>query len=1274
MSYIPIKGFEKVQLQPQIQTQSVPSNYISIKGLEKLQPQTQTQPEISPLLKNPISRKAIEYGAEIQEGISNFLKDPLGTLYGTGKALISTPVEAVKNLAQKAAETIVAYQSPGTPLAEKIAKPLETLGASASVVFSPLTAAFQAAEKLPILKPAADIINLPWMAIGKVGEFATDKFVDVLPINKQSKDILRPAFEEAGSLAAQIALGGKVMDLIAKKASPVIEKPEVDKIVEEAKQEAPKVEEQLKTAQTISAQKPEQKPIVPETKPQPAEIPVKSEVKPEETKPFLIKPNKPEVSTPVETTAIPKELEPLAEEARKYKSAEEFVDAAKKRIVYNNLKQRAIDLGPRAELVFGELGKVGEKSIMSDEQATKIAKSQIEPLRTRAHQLGSVDAALTDFYNQVTKGIKEIKPEVKITPEVLRQKEKEALKTEVPKIEIPEPTQPTKSIELTSGLNPNLDKFIEQDFKPVATSIIGKIGGAFRTLKNLFIPTKASEEAVKTASILRTELAKQAREKELLYHKISDARKVFDRYTQEQAIDFIDKIETGQPIEGSENFVKVIREALDDRWEKIQNIKGTDAYIENYFPHLWKDPQKASETLAKYFGKRPLEGTKSFLKQRKIPTVKEGIELGLEPISYNPVDLAMARIADMDKFIMAHNVADAFKKEGLMKFVRFGEKPPEGWVKINDKIGEVYQFSEAEKGFIKRGDYYMPKDAARIINNYLSPGLSGNPIYDVIRKSGNIMTQANLGLSGFHGLFTTNDAIISKFALGLQQLSRGEVKKFIKTSLEAPTYFFRNVIHGNKLLEDYFKENPQMPELVDALIKAGGRVRMDSFYKNGAVESFLKALRSENYLGATVRTPGALIEAVSKPILQELVPRQKLGIFMDLAKDIFEQAKKEEWSDAKTTLRLQEAWDSMDNRLGEMVYDNLFWNKALKDLSMASVRAVGWNLGTLRELGGGLKDIVSIPYKLITGGEIRMTPRMAYTIALPIVVGVEGAILNYLFTGKPPETLLDYYYPKTGRKNPDGTDERISLPSYMKDVFAVGEEGLFKVASNKLNPIFGTIIDMLQNKDYYGTEIRNTNDPLVKQIAQEFQFLVSQFEPFSIQNAIRGQSPLAKYGSLVGLTVAPSYITKTPLEKKIMGMYEYRFGKETQTKGQKERQDFLNQIRKAYTAGDKETANKLLQEAEQKGYFTTKAVESKFVGDSDLPLGVRMFRRLPSEDQEKLLKDMNLAELNQYAWYASEEVKSKLSSLSENTKQFVEMVNNGEIKKPIWKAGKIINQ
>jgi hypothetical protein len=39
-----------------------------------------------------------------------------------------------------------------------------------------------------------------------------------------------------------------------------------------------------------------------------------------------------------------------------------------------------------------------------------------------------------------------------------------------------------------------------------------------------------------------------------------------------------------------------------------------------------------------------------------------------------------------------------------------------------------------------------------------------------------------------------------------------------------------------------------------------------------------------------------------------------------------------------------------------MVYDNLFWNKAGKDIAFLCVRSVGWNLGTFRELGGAVFD------------------------------------------------------------------------------------------------------------------------------------------------------------------------------------------------------------------------------------------------------------------------------------------------------------------------------
>jgi hypothetical protein len=54
--------------------------------------------------------------------------------------------------------------------------------------------------------------------------------------------------------------------------------------------------------------------------------------------------------------------------------------------------------------------------------------------------------------------------------------------------------------------------------------------------------------------------------------------------------------------------------------------------------------------------------------------------------------------------------------------------------------------------------------------------------------------------------------------------------------------------------------------------------------------------------------------------------------------------------------KLGKAWDSVDNRMGQVVYDNLFWRKSIKDIGMASVRSLGWNLGTFRELGGGALD------------------------------------------------------------------------------------------------------------------------------------------------------------------------------------------------------------------------------------------------------------------------------------------------------------------------------
>ncbi len=983
---------------------------------------------------------------------------------------------------------------------------------------------------------------------------------------------------------------------------------------------------------------------------------------------------------------IPKGLQPLAEEAKKYNSVDEFVnhysshpneipvsdeykkylsdqedfvkrenenyakiqalkdkykDITKETATPKQLKQEAIDRVEYQKL-YEERNKILSQKTLAQSPEGEI-KTHIGDKALKSQ--------LTDLYNQVTR-----------------------------KVNVPEPKK-TGPIQLNVGIDPGIDKFIEQDLKPVAKGLGEGVAKTWDFVNKLINPVGRGDLAKMSAETLRIELAKTARAKELLYDSLKGARKTLDRYSKQQSLDFIDKLETGNVDGESKQFAQIIKDALQSRWSQIQEIKKSEAYIENYFPHIWKDPEKAGETLAKYFGKRPLEGTKSYLKQRKIPTVKEGVALGLEPVSYNPVDIVMARIVDMDRFLMAHNVIDQFKEDGLWKFIKMGDKLPSGWKFIDDKIARTFQFSEIAKGLILRGSYAMPEQSALILHNYLSPGISSNPIYQGIRMAGNSLNQVQLGLSAFHATFTSMDAITSKAALSLQKIfteptllgKAGALARFISTPIVGPYYTIENFVRGNKLLTDYYKKNPEIPEMVDALVKAGGRAQMDSFYKNNSIESMFKALRQGNLVGAAIRTPWAMIEALAHPIMGYLVPRQKLGVFSDMASHILNTAERENWTEREVVQHLQEAWDSVDNRMGQMVYDNLFWNKTLKDLGMASTRSLGWNLGTIREVGGGLKEFGTIPFKYgyqkFKGEQpdFEMNPKMAYSIALPFVIGMWGAMIYYLYNGKGPETLLDYYYPTDAQGN------RISLPSYMKDVFAYKTQPVQTVA-NKLHPLLGAILEMIQNKDYYGSEIRNINDPIVKQLEDSLGFMAKQFEPFSLSGAMKANQQGAGLGSqaasFFGFMPAPSYINQTPMQQKIFAAYQQRFGTSIKTKDQTQAAQLKSKIRNAYTNGDTQGANELLQQAIDAGIITAKGA-STFIKNSDIPADVRAFKGLPKEDQANLLRGMSLQDLERYAWYSSDK---NISGLSNAAKQFVKLVTNGQIKEPQWKQGKEITQ
>jgi hypothetical protein len=916
-----------------------------------------------------------------------------------------------------------------------------------------------------------------------------------------------------------------------------------------------------------------------------------------------------------------------------------------------------------------------------------------------------------------------------------------------------------------SAVVPGLKEFVEQDVSPALKAAAEEFTEAKQGLRVLFAPDTVSRPAQLFAGVMRANLAAHTQRVQRAQRVLAKAEKAFDKLSNDRNLAFMDAIEEGA-VDSLPADVRPIAEQLRDllrtKRNEVRQRGKLQNYIENYFPHEWKQPNKAKQILGQILGRRPLAGPKSFLKKRSIPTVAEGIKLGLEPVSYNPVTLVLHKLAEMDKWIMSRDVLKDVKDVGVAKFVRVGEKPPEGWQRYHESFATVYappfvkveeafderlmeklhefatalgitavrkvkiaqkgsgvggdawgyavapsgpiatkfggpetvleheighvldwkyglwdkikkeleeeRFDEQERhparelrdladkrfegktdvkgsfrqyvrkkeekianlvhafiynpemtksvapnaywalhnlakdnpelapllelqktkslvlgtatadqrvpGLVISGYYYGPPDATRLLNNYLSPGLRGNVAFDLYRRAGNFMNQVQLGLSWFHLTMTGLEAVVSKAAQTLQEASRGvaalsrgdipvagrELGHAAKSAAQTPVATFLDLFRGHQALKEFYAQDANarlVGSVADTIIQAGGGIGWDKLHHDDMPKKFMTALRQGNYIGAAWRTVPMAFEAMSKPIMEWWVPRLKIGAFLDLARMELRTLGPEP-SVTEVRRVLGDVWDSIDNRFGELRYENLFWHNALKDLGMGSVRALGWNVGTVREVFGAptrqFKQLRDRPKRVVNTGrnqegkrtfdeqpEPWLTHKFAYTIAMVFTYGIIGALYQYLHTGERPSTLKDYFFPKTGHRKPDGTEERVSIPGYFKDAYAVLHDfpqSAVTTAGHKMHPFLNAMLEMFQNEDYFGTEIRNQEDSSVQQLKEIFEYLEEQFTPISLRNYDRRRESLSGTGisgweSTFGISEAPASVTRTDAEKLI---------------------------------------------------------------------------------------------------------------------------------------------
>lgn len=959
-------------------------------------------------------------------------------------------------------------------------------------------------------------------------------------------------------------------------------------------------------------------------------------------------------------------------------------------------------------------------------------------------------------------------------------------------------------------------------------------------LRKIFAPASRGEEARLTALAVREHDAALVHRYERAKEALKEFGRQMDKLPARDQLDFIDRLETGRSQRTPElgQVAGTIRKLLDEARDQIRGL-GTgqlEHWIENYFPHIWADPERAKNVIASLMSKRSITGPGTFLKKRSIPTIKEGMDRGLVPVTTNPIDLTLFKLREMHRYLAGQRIIGELKENGFLRFVNSFDKAPDGYKLLDDKISTVYgppkvtvheafdhfirsgleqvlnelgveherrarigtangggiilgaaqgdtkittraatdmsvlehelghildarfglsdelrryepqpgevapagtlpsrdaserlaarakahsltidqelralanlrhegvekvspssqeyvqskeerianavmgllhaperlrevaptvdarlrtilardpvtaklldikpsfrheveKFDVGTPGMVVLGHYYAPEPVARVLNNYTSPGLSQSaigPFFDVYRGAGNLLNMIQLGFSGFHLQFTSLDAAVSRNALGILQ-GRDAVKRLVggdvagagKRAVEAVASFASSPLapittatKGFKVRRAYLRgtADPVMAQIIDGLEAAGGRVKMDEFYGGTAWRQFRLALHEDRYGTAAAKVLPAAIEQSSAWLMQHVVPAQKLGVFYDLAQ--FELSKLPPGAN-RTQVRtaMARAWDSVDNRLGQLTYNNLFWHRYLKDAMMASVRSVGWNVGTFRELGGGAADLIKAPSKSNSaleheqGERFLLTPGASYVIALPATVMLANGVLQLLYTGQVPSGK-DWFYPRTGMKNPDGSDERVQPASYLRDVRDVATAP-WQTVKNKENPALRLTLDMLNNRDFFGDEIRNPNDPAVTQIKQEARYVLNQAAPIGVTNvrdAIkRGDSPAKAAQNLLGITPAPRAVQRSPAMQRMNELLAAHSGgprSPEQKEASQERADLMGRLRRGEPG-----AGSALAGAVQAGEMTSTAAK-RTQKASQSPAMVESFKRL----------------------------------------------------------------
>ena len=591
-----------------------------------------------------------------------------------------------------------------------------------------------------------------------------------------------------------------------------------------------------------------------------------------------------------------------------------------------------------------------------------------------------------------------------------------------------------------------------------------------------------------------------------------------------------------------------------------------EGFIDDYYRHLWERPTDADRVMGS--GR---QGSIASLLKRVIPTIMEGIAKGLRPRIIDPIENTLHYVAGMRDYIAARRVLQQGIEAGYVKFAH--QIPHDGWQELKGRGATNLGGARA----------YAPAGYAGSYNAFVGRGVydwagpKGVKIYDNLQRGAILTTALKLALSGFHAFNIVKESVIAGFANAIGEIAHGELVRGLKDmglSVTVLPHLARSYTRGSAITDAYLSRagaSALDTKMATLIANAGGRVvgrgaeygyaqaanwftafRRGSLaqeLKEGAIGTPLRILTdpakpllrqaydATNQVGAFFGHEfGRVMATVTAPLFDHIIPRLKTAAVADEMSSWLRQNPLA--SDQAAIAHMTKLVDSMDDRFGEMIQDNLFWNRNIKQMLNLGTVSVGWEYGTFRAFGGAAKDLLR--------GDV-LSPRARWLMAFPVVMAFTSSIYQYFKTGLAGPTVQtptrDMVAPRTGGTTPYGAPERAILPGYEKDVlqwyrllqdapdFTALPSAVAGYAAGKLNPLGQIVKGTITGKDWQGNSIwsqpPDPNTMLPPPGWKDYaEFVLGQLTPIQLeQQANRYASSAIGTGErAMGIKPAPGWV------------------------------------------------------------------------------------------------------------------------------------------------------